>query len=70
MAFDKIIDSAFLDGGMKKISSAIREKTGTADALVFSDAMEAVDRYKQQEVELEELRNNQNQEVNNDADTK
>ena len=65
MALDKIIDSVFLDGGLKKISSANREKTGTAYAPAFSDAMEAADRYKQQEVELEELRK---QEVNGNVD--
>lgn len=41
MAFDKVVDSAFLDGGLKKIADAIREKSGSADALAFPDEMEA-----------------------------
>lgn len=41
MAFDKMVDSAVLDGGLKKIADAIREKSGSADALAFPDEMEA-----------------------------
>lgn len=39
MAYDKVVDSAVLDAGLKKIADAIREKAGTTDALAFPQAM-------------------------------
>lgn len=35
MAYDKVVDSAFLNNGLTAIADKIREKTGTTDALVF-----------------------------------
>lgn len=37
MALDKVVDSAELDAGMTLIADAIREKTGTADPLMWPD---------------------------------
>ena len=37
MAYDKVIDSAFLNNGLTAIADKIREKTGTTDALVFPE---------------------------------
>ena len=39
MAYDKVVDSAVLDAGLKQIADAIREKAGTTDALAFPQAM-------------------------------
>ncbi len=39
MAYDKVVDSAELDAGLKKVADAIRDKTGGADALAFPDGM-------------------------------
>lgn len=39
MAYDKVVDSAVLDAGLKQIADAIREKGGTADSLAFPQAM-------------------------------
>lgn len=39
MAFDKVVDSAVLDAGLKQIADAIREKGGTSDSLAFPAAM-------------------------------
>lgn len=39
MAYDKVIDSAVLDAGLKQIADAIREKGGTSDNLAFPAAM-------------------------------
>lgn len=39
MAYDKVVDSAVLDEGLKQIADAIREKAGTTDALAFPRAM-------------------------------
>lgn len=39
MAYDKVVDSAVLDEGLKQIADAIREKAGTTDALAFPQAM-------------------------------
>lgn len=41
MAYDKLVDSAALDAGLKTIADAIREKGGTTDSLAFPDAMVA-----------------------------
>lgn len=38
MAFDKVIDSAQLDAGMKATADAIREKTGSTDPIVWDSA--------------------------------
>ena len=35
MAYDKVVDSAILDAGLKQIADAIREKGGTSDNLAF-----------------------------------
>lgn len=44
MAYDKVIDSAFLDDGLTAIADKIREKGGTTDALVFpNDFVTAID---------------------------
>lgn len=37
MAYDKVVDSTFLDGGLTLIADAIREKNGSADELLFPD---------------------------------
>lgn len=46
MAYDKVVDSAVLDAGLKQIADAIREKAGTTDALAFpqeiADAIAAI----------------------------
>lgn len=39
MAYDKIVDSAALDAGLKQIADAIREKGGTSGSLAFPAAM-------------------------------
>lgn len=39
MAYDKVVDSAVLDAGLKQIADAIREKGGTSDSLAFPTAM-------------------------------
>lgn len=39
MAFDKVVDSAVLDTGLKQIADAIRAKAGTSDNLAFPTAM-------------------------------
>ena len=39
MAYDKVVDSAVLDAGLKQIADAIREKGGTAGNLAFPTAM-------------------------------
>lgn len=39
MAYDKAVDSAVLDAGLKKIADAIREKAKSTDTLAFPDAM-------------------------------
>lgn len=39
MAYDKVVDSAVLDAGLKQIADAIREKGGTSDNLAFPSAM-------------------------------
>ena len=39
MAYDKVVDSAVLDAGLKQIADAIREKGGTSDNLAFPAAM-------------------------------
>lgn len=39
MAYDKVVDSAVLDAGLKQIADAIREKGGTSDTLAFPTAM-------------------------------
>lgn len=41
MAYDKAVDSAALDAGLTAIANAIREKSGSSDALAFPDAMAA-----------------------------
>ena len=37
MAFDKVVDSAALDAGMKSVADAIRAKAGTTDLLAWPD---------------------------------
>ena len=39
MAYDKVVDSAVLNAGLKQIADAIREKAGTSDSLAFPTAM-------------------------------
>ncbi len=39
MAYDKVVDSAELDAGLKKVADAIRDKTGDTEALTFPDGM-------------------------------
>lgn len=39
MAYDKVVDSAVLDAGLKQIADAIREKGGTSGNLAFPAAM-------------------------------
>lgn len=39
MAYDKVVDSAVLDAGLKQIADAIREKGGKSDTLAFPAAM-------------------------------
>ena len=41
MAFDKVVDSAALDAGMKSVADAIRAKTGTTDLLAWPDGFKA-----------------------------
>ena len=41
MAFDKVVDSAVLDAGMKSVADAIRAKTGTTDLLAWPDGFKA-----------------------------
>ena len=41
MAFDKVVDSATLDAGMKSVADAIRAKTGTTDLLAWPDGFKA-----------------------------
>ena len=44
MAFDKVVDSAVLDAGMKSVADAIRAKAGTTDLLAWPDGFKtAVD---------------------------
>lgn len=42
MAYDKVVDSVVLDGKLKTIADAIREKTGTSDELTLDQMAEAV----------------------------
>ena len=39
MAYDKVVDSAVLNAGLKQIADAIREKGGTSDVLAFPAGM-------------------------------
>lgn len=39
MPYDKVVDSAVLDAGLKQVADAIREKGGTSDSLTFPSAM-------------------------------
>ena len=39
MAYDQVIDSAAVEAGLTQIADAIREKSGTSDALAFPAAM-------------------------------
>lgn len=39
MAYDKVVDSAVLDAGLKAVADAIREKGGTTDSLAFHAGM-------------------------------
>ena len=41
MAYDKVVDSAFLEAGLKKVGDSIRAKAGTSELLEFPDAMSA-----------------------------
>ena len=41
MAFDKVVDSAALDAGMKSVADAIRAKAGTTDLLAWPDGFKA-----------------------------
>lgn len=41
MAFDKVVDSAFLEAGLKKVGDSIRAKAGTSELFEFPDAMSA-----------------------------
>ena len=41
MAYDKVVDSAVLDAGMKSVADAIRAKTGTTDLLAWPDGFKA-----------------------------
>ena len=41
MAFDKVVDSAVLDAGMKSVADAIRAKAGTTDLLEWPDGFKA-----------------------------
>lgn len=41
MAFDKVVDSAWLEAGLKKVCDGIRSKTGGAANLAFPDEMDA-----------------------------
>ena len=41
MAFDKVVDSAALDAGMKSVADAIRAKTGTTNLLAWPDGFKA-----------------------------
>lgn len=42
MAYDKIVDSAALDAGLKHIADAIREKGGTSDAMTLDGMAAAI----------------------------
>lgn len=39
MAYDKVVDSAELNAGLKQIADAIRDRSGTSDILAFPTAM-------------------------------
>lgn len=39
MSFDKVVDSAVLDAGLKKVADSIRAKSGTSGGLEFPDGM-------------------------------
>lgn len=41
MAYDKVVDSAWLEAGLKKVCDAIRVKTGGTADLAFPDEMES-----------------------------
>ena len=41
MAFDKVVDSAVLDAGMKSVADAIRAKAGTTDLLEWPDGFKS-----------------------------
>ena len=41
MAFDKVVDSAVLDAGMKSVADAIRAKAGTTDLLSWPDGFKS-----------------------------
>ena len=41
MAFDKVVDSAVLDAGMKSVADAIRAKAGTTDLLAWPDGFKS-----------------------------
>lgn len=41
MTFDKVVDSAALDAGMKSVADAIRAKTGTTDLLAWPDGFKS-----------------------------
>lgn len=41
MAYDKVVDSAFLEAGLKKVGDSIRAKAGISELLEFPDAMSA-----------------------------
>ena len=41
MAFDKVVDSAALDAGMKSVADTIRAKAGTTDLLAWPDGFKA-----------------------------
>lgn len=41
MAFDKVVDSAALDAGMKSVADVIRAKTGTTDLLAWPDGFKS-----------------------------
>ena len=44
MAFDKVVDSAALDAGMKSVADAIRAKAGITNQLVWPEGFKtAVD---------------------------
>lgn len=42
MAYDKVVDSVVLDGKLKSIADAIREKTGTTNEMTLEQMAEAV----------------------------
>lgn len=41
MAYDKVVDSQWLDNGIQKIADAVKEKAGVTDPLSFPDEIEA-----------------------------